>query len=376
MPNVVVLGSTGSIGTQTLDVLRRRPEFTVYGLSAGSNYELLRKQIAEFRPKFACIAHPEQARALRDEFSLPVYSDLESLEAMATDPGCDLVVVSLVGAMGLKPTLRALEAGKRVALANKETLVAGGHLVMNYREQLIPIDSEHSALWNLFSGRNRADIEKIILTASGGPLRAYEGSLDHVTVKQALAHPRWDMGGKISIDSATLMNKGLEVIEAHWLFDFPYSKIDVVVHPESIVHSMVQLKDGTLLAHMGTADMRLPIQYALTYPDIFDSPVQALDLVKAGSLSFEAVRWERFPSLRLAYQAGEAGGEKPVALNAANEEAVAAFLEGKLKFTHIPQVVSAVVETFQGKSFPSLEQILAIDEEARLRSRALMDKRG
>lgn len=376
MPNIVILGSTGSIGTQTLDVIRRRPEFTVYGLSAGSNYALLREQIAEFRPKFASIADSQQAKALRDEFSIPVFSDTESLEAMATDPGCDLVVVSLVGAVGLKPTLRALEAGKRVALANKETLVAGGHLVMKYREQIIPIDSEHSALWNLFSGRNRTDIAKIILTASGGPFRAYQGSLEQVTVKQALAHPRWDMGGKISIDSATLMNKGLEVIEAHWLFDFPYDAIDVVVHPESIVHSLVQLNDGTLLAHLGTADMRLPIQYALTYPDCFESPVEPLDLVKTGTLSFQAVDWERFPSLRLAYEAGEAGGEKPIALNAANEEAVAAFLAGRIKFTDIPQIVGAVLETFQGKSFLALEQILAIDEEARLRSRALLDQRG
>lgn len=376
MLNVVILGSTGSIGTQTLDVIRHQPSFTVYGLSAGSNYELLRAQIAEFKPRFATIANSEHAKALREEFSIPVYSELESLEAMVTDPACDLVVVSLVGAMGLKPTLRALEAGKRVALANKETLVAGGHLVMKYREQIIPIDSEHSALWSLFSGRKRNEIEKIILTASGGPFRAYEGSLDEVTVEQALAHPRWNMGGKISIDSATLMNKGLEVIEAHWLFDFPYSHIDVVVHPESVVHSLIQLKDGTVLAHMGTADMRLPIQYALTYPDVCASPVQTLDLVKTGRLSFEAVDHERFPSLTMAYEAGQAGGEKPIAMNASNEEAVAAFLEGRIKFTQIPQIVSEVVDMFQGKSFPTLEQILETDREARVRSRTLMQKRG
>ncbi|NLL43441.1 MAG: 1-deoxy-D-xylulose-5-phosphate reductoisomerase [Firmicutes bacterium] len=376
MPNLVILGSTGSIGTQTLDVIRHMPEFKVLGLSAGSNYELLRKQIAEFKPKFACIASCAHAKALREEFSIPVFSGLASMEEMAADPACDLVVVSLVGAMGLQPTLRALEAGKRVALANKETLVAGGHLVMKYREQIVPIDSEHSALWSLFSGRSRDKTEKIILTASGGPFRAYKGSLDEVTVEQALAHPNWNMGGKISIDSATLMNKGLEVIEAHWLFDFSYSAIEVVVHPESIVHSMIQLKDGTILAQLGTADMRLPIQYALTYPEVGPSPVQPLDLVKTGTLSFEAVDWERFPSLRLAYEAGEAGGEKPIALNAANEEAVAGFLAGKLKFTEIPQIVAEVLETFQGKSFPALEQILAIDQEARLKARALLEQRG
>ena len=372
MPNVVILGSTGSIGTQTLDVLRHLPDFRVYGLSAGSNYQLLRKQIGEQKPAMACISNSEHAAALGREFSLPVYSDSAGLEAMVTDPKTDLVVVAVVGAVGLKPTLAALAAGKRVALANKETLVAGGHLVMEYRDQIIPIDSEHSALWNLFSGRSREDIAKIILTASGGPLRSYLGSFDQVTIEEALAHPRWNMGGKISIDSATLMNKGLEVIEAHWLFDFPYSQIDVVIHPESIVHSLVQLKDGTLLAHMGTADMRLPIQYALTYPDILPSPVDPLDLGAMGSLSFEAVDHGRFPSLKLAYGAGQAGGEKPIALNAANEEAVGAFLAGRLKFSQIPRIVESVTETFQGKSLPTLEQILAIDQEARRRSRALM----
>ena len=340
MPNLVILGSTGSIGTQTLEVLRHLGDFRVLGLAAGSNYRLLQKQIGEFKPEFASISNPNHARALRDEFAIPVYSDPASLTAMVTDPRCDLVVVSVVGAMGLEPTLAALEAGKRVALANKETLVAGGHLVMKYREQIIPVDSEHSALWNLFEGRNHKDISKIILTASGGPFRAYEGSLETITIEQALAHPRWTMGGKISIDSATLMNKGLEVIEAHWLFDFPYSKIDVVVHPESIVHSMIQLNDGSLLAHMGTADMRLPIQYALTYPSVLSSQVKPLELVATGKLSFEAVDHERFPSLKLAYQAGLAGGDKPVALNAANEEAVTAFLAGRLKFTAIPLVVA------------------------------------
>ncbi len=376
MSRVVILGSTGSIGTQTLDVIRHQPRFQVHGLSAGSNYDLLRKQIAEFRPKYAAISSAEHAKALQKEFSIPVFSELEGVGEMVSDPACDLVVVSVVGSAGLRPTLLALEAGKQVALANKETLVAGGHLVMKYRKQVVPIDSEHSALWNLFDGRHKDDVAKIVLTASGGPFRSYPDPLEQVSVEQALAHPRWNMGGKISIDSATLMNKGLEVIEAHWLFDFPYSQIDVVVHPESIVHSLVQLKDGSLLAHLGTTDMRLPIQYALTYPEIGASLVEPLDLVKTGTLSFEAVDWVRFPSLRLAYEAGEAGGEKPIALNAANEEAVSAFLSRKIRFTEIPEIVGMVVETFQGKSFPTLEQILAIDQEARLRSRALMDRRG
>lgn len=376
MPNIVILGSTGSIGTQTLDVIRRLPGFKVLGLSAGSNYQLLREQIAEFKPKFASIASPESAKALREEFSIPVFSDLEGLEEMAADPDCDTVVVSVVGAVGLMPTLRALEAGKRVALANKETLVAGGHLVMQYRDQIIPVDSEHSAVWSLFSGRRKNDIAKIILTASGGPFRSYAGSLADVTVEQALAHPRWNMGGKISIDSATMMNKGLEVIEAHWLFDFPYEAIHVVVHPESIVHSLIRQKDGSLLAQLGTTDMRLPIQYALTHPTIQTSPVEPLNLEVLGQLSFSAVDHERFPSLALAYEAGQAGGAKPIALNAANEEAVRAFLEGKISFAQIPEVVRTVMEEFTGKSLPALEEIIAIDSAARARAKACMGQRG
>lgn len=370
MPNVVILGSTGSIGTQTLQVIRTLPQFKVLGLAAGSNYKLLQEQIAEFKPKFASIASEDYAQALAEEFAIPVYSDPQALVEMVTDPACDLVVVAVVGAMGLKPTLAALEAGKRVALANKETLVAGGHLVMRYREQITPIDSEHSALWQLFSGRKREDVAKIVLTASGGPFRTYCGDLTQVTIEQALNHPRWKMGGKISIDSATLMNKGLEVIEAHWLFGFPYSQIEVVVHPESIIHSLIGLRDGSLLAHLGATDMRLPIQYALSYPQVMESQVKALDLAALGSLSFAQVDHHRFPSLQLAYEAGEAGGAKPIALNAANEEAVMAFLAGRIKFTQIPEIVRTVMDQFQGKSFPTLEEILAIDAEARHRAKA------
>lgn len=369
MPNVVILGSTGSIGTQTLDVIRHLPGYKVHGLAAGSNFELLRSQIAEFRPSFASINDEAKARVLRKEFSIPVYSNSDHLCSMAADDQTDVVVVALVGAVGLKPTLAALEAGKKLALANKETLVAGGHLVMKYREQIIPIDSEHSALWQCFYGRDPKHVSKIILTASGGPFRNYSGSLETVTVEQALAHPNWAMGSKISIDSATLMNKGLEVIEAHWLFNFPYNHIEVIVHPESIVHSMLRLNDGALLAHLGTADMRLPIQYALTYPEVMPSLVEELDLAETGPLNFSAVDHVRFPCLELAYRAGRHGGEQPIALNAANEVAVGAFLDNKLKFSQIPLLVEEVMETFQGKSFPSLEQILAIDAEARVRAR-------
>jgi len=376
MPNVVILGSTGSIGTQTLDVIRTLPDIKVLALAAGTNHKLLREQMAEFRPEMASILVPEQAEALASEFSVPVYSDPRALEDMVTDPRCDLVVVAVVGAAGLKPTLAALKAGKRVALANKETLVVGGHLVMQYREQIVPIDSEHSALWQLFLGRPREDVSEIILTASGGPFRTYQGDLATVTVEQALAHPRWNMGGKISIDSATLMNKGFEVIEAHWLFGLPFESIKVVVHPESIVHSLIRLQDGALLAHLGTTDMRLPIQYALTYPRVQPSPVEPLDLAAVGSLSFAEVDHVRFPSLGLAYAAGQAGGAKPVALNAANEEAVRAFLAGEIRFTQIAETVHAVVEEFPGQSFLTLEEILAVDAEARERARAFMGQRG
>ncbi|NLJ73777.1 MAG: 1-deoxy-D-xylulose-5-phosphate reductoisomerase [Firmicutes bacterium] len=374
MPNVVILGSTGSIGTQTLDVINHLPGYNVLGLSAGSNGKLLRKQIAQYKPKMATLLNQEQASALSEEFSIPVYSDPEGLCEMAAHPDCDIVVVAVVGAAGLKPTLAALEAGKRVALANKETLVAGGHLVMKYRSQIVPVDSEHSALWHCFEGRDKKQVSRIMLTASGGPFRNYTGSLDEVSVEEALNHPRWDMGGKISIDSATMMNKGLEVIEAHWLFGFPYCRIHVVVHPESIVHSMIQLNDGSLMAQLGTTDMRLPIQYALTYPEVMPSPVKALDLTEIGTLSFEKVDLDRFPSLRLAYEAGESGGDMPIALNASNEVAVQAFLNGKLTFTQIPQLVEEVMHKFTGKSFPSLEQILEIDADARRRAQEWVEQ--
>lgn len=375
MPNVVILGSTGSIGTQTLDVIRSLPGFKVLGLAAGKNADLLRKQIAEFRPRFASLLDPEQADCLTEEFGIPVYSDAKAVLEMVTDPRCDLLVTAVVGAAGLMPTLAALQAGKRVALANKETLVIGGHLVMKYREQIVPIDSEHSALWQLFTGR-REQISEIILTASGGPFRTYTGDLSSVTVEQALAHPSWRMGGKITIDSATLMNKGFEVIEAHWLFDFPYEAIHVVIHPESIVHSLVRQKDGSLLAQLGTTDMRLPIQYALTYPNLRESSVTPLDLAAVGHLTFAQVDHGRFPSLGLAYEAGQSGGAKPIALNAANEEAVQAFLQSRIRFTQIPEIVRSVMEQFPGQSSPGLEEILAIDAEARAQARTCMGWRG
>lgn len=365
MPNVVILGSTGSIGTQTLQVIDHLPDFKVIALSAGRNSELLKAQIEKYRPQRAALTDQEAAAWLQQEYGLPVGVGTDALCELATLPEADLVVVAVVGAAGVEPTLAALKAGKRVALANKETLVIAGHLVQEFHEQIIPIDSEHSALWQCFYGRERAQIDRIVLTASGGPFRNYTGSLADVSIAEALNHPRWQMGGKISIDSATLMNKGLEVIEAHWLFDYPYDKIDVVVHPQSIVHSLVRLNDGSYIAQLGPTDMRLPIQYALTYPHVQCSPVKPLDLVQAGTLSFEAVDRERFPCLDLAYSAGRAGGELPVALNAANEIAVEMFLAGQIGFMDIPRIVEDVMGRFSGKSFLSLEQILEVDGLAR-----------
>lgn len=365
MPNVVILGSTGSIGTQTLQVLEHLPGYKVLALAAGRNATLLQAQIQRFQPVRAAMAEKEAAAELEKGCGIPVGYGEEALVELAALPEADVVVVALVGAAGVRPTLAALEAGKRVALANKETLVIAGHLVEKYLHQIIPIDSEHSALWQCFYGRDREHVDSIVLTASGGPFRAYSGSLEDVTIAEALNHPRWKMGGKISIDSATLMNKGLEVMEAHWLFGFPYDRIEVVIHPESIVHSLIRLKDGSYIAQLGPTDMRIPIQYALTYPEVVPSPVKPLDLVEVGKLTFEKVDRERFPCLDLAYQAGKAGGELPVALNVANEVAVEMFLAGRINFTDIPRMVEEVLQSFTGHAFLSLERILDVDSRAR-----------
>ena len=365
MPNVVILGSTGSIGTQTLDVLQHLPGYRPIALAAGRNTALLKSQIERFRPQRAAVAEQMAAELLQKECGLPVGYGPGALCELAALPEADIVVVALVGAAGVEPTLAALKAGKRVALANKESLVIAGHLVQEYLSQIIPVDSEHSALWHCLYGRERDQVDSLVLTASGGPFLNRPESLAEVSIEAALNHPRWRMGGKISIDSATLMNKGLEVIEAHWLFGFPYDRIEVVIHPESIIHSLIRLKDGSYLAQLGPTDMRIPIQYALTYPEVHPTPVKPLDLVEVGSLTFAAVDRERFPSLDLAYAAGRAGGEQPVALNAANEVAVELFLAGRIRFTDIARLVEDVTRAFSGQSFLSLEQILDVDRRAR-----------
>lgn len=365
MINVAILGSTGSIGTQTLDVLKNLPGFRVYGLSAYRSIEKLSEQISKYIPQKVVVNDPEAAKQLKQKYNIETASGREGLIELASDPEVDVVVMALVGFAGLEPTIAALEAGKKVALANKETLVVGGHLVMEHRSQIIPIDSEHSAIWQIMDGKNPQDIDAVILTASGGPFLSEPEDLSQVTVDQALKHPTWNMGGKITIDSATLMNKGLEVIEAHWLFNLDYDKIEVIIHPQSIIHSMVRFRDGSVLAQLGPADMRMPIQYALTYPRTVESQVSALDFSKLTALTFSDCDSQRFPCLELAYQAGRIGGTMTTVLNAANEVAVNLFLKNKICFTHIPEIVQSAMNKHSPVMQPSLAELIAVDREAR-----------
>jgi len=376
MINVAILGSTGSIGTQTLEVLRNLSEYRVYGLSAHSSIDRLSEQIEEFAPQKVVIGDPAAARQLQQHYNIEAAYGKAGLIELASDPNVDVVVIALVGFAGLEPTIAALKAGKKVALANKETLVVGGHLVMEYRSQIIPIDSEHSAVWQILDGKNSEDVEAVILTASGGPFLTEPEDLSQVTVEQALNHPTWRMGGKITIDSATLMNKGLEVIEAHWLFDLNYDQIEVVVHPQSIIHSMVRFRDGSVLAQLGPADMRLPIQYALTYPQIVESQVPKLDFTKLTALTFREYDPQRFPCLDLAYQAGKIGGTMPTVLNAANEIAVHQFLENKVRFSDIPEIVRLAMDDHQPLNNPSLETLIATDQETRAKALLISEKIG
>jgi 1-deoxy-D-xylulose-5-phosphate reductoisomerase len=372
---IVILGSTGSIGTQALDVISRMPDrFRVVGLAAGSNVGLLAEQINKFRPKVASLASKEAASRLRN-MAIPGTMILDSdshqgLKAMVERDDVQLVLNAIVGAAGILPTLAAIEAGKDVALANKETLVAAGNVVMaaiqKHEVQLLPVDSEHCAIFQCLQSVNGRYLHRVILTASGGPFRqSTKTELERATIKEALAHPTWEMGGKITIDSATLMNKGLEVIEAHWLFDVSADAIDVIVHPQSIIHSLVELDDGSVLAQLGVADMRLPIQYALTYPERLPTPVPTLSLTDVGNLEFEPPDTDRFPCLQLAYDALRAGGTFPAVLNAANEVAVAAFLEGRIGFMDIPRLVNDALEQHSSVAQPDIEDILKVDAAIR-----------
>jgi len=363
MKNIAVLGSTGSIGRQTLEIARAFPQnINVFALAAGKNTTLLQQQISEFKPK---LFYSEIAIQKRTQ------AKYCTLEEIAAHPEIDLVVVATAGKAGLNPTLAAIKAGKNVALANKEVLVMAGEIVVDearrHKVEILPIDSEHSAIWQCLRGEKHGEIKKIILTASGGPFRDKSlADLAEVTPEEALAHPTWQMGTKVTIDSSTLMNKGMEVIEAHWLFDVSYSMIEVVVHPQSIVHSCVEFVDGSIKAQMSLPDMRLPIQCALSYPKRWGADYQTeLDFKTIGSLNFEMPDLKKFPALRLAIEAGERGGTYPAVLSAADEVAVELFLQKKIGFLDIPKVLEETVEQHDCISKPSLDDILAADMWAR-----------
>jgi 1-deoxy-D-xylulose-5-phosphate reductoisomerase len=372
MKRLLILGATGSIGTQALDVVARAPEaFELVGLSAERSHEALIAQAREHGVRRIALSDPDAAaRAAEAWTGGEVLAGPEGLVRLVAETGADLVLNAIVGSAGLGPTIVALTEGIDVALANKESLVVGGELVMALSEatgaQLIPVDSEHSALHQLIAGERPGTVERLTLTASGGPFRGRSrAELAEVTVEAALRHPTWAMGGKITIDSATLMNKGLEVIEAHWLFGTPYDAIDVVVHPQSIVHALVALCDGATLAHLGHPDMRVPIAYALHHPERVDVPVRALDLAEVGALTFEPPDLDAFPCLRLARAAAVAGGTATCVLNAANEIAVHAFLSGRLDFMGIPAVIEATLEQLPAARVHSFDTLYEADAEAR-----------
>ena len=371
MRRILILGSTGSIGVQALDVVERSDDLEVVGLAAQTSWESVVEQARAFGVERIALADAEAAaRAAEAWTGGTVLGGAEGLVELITDTGCDLVLNALVGSAGLGPTIASLGEGIDLALANKESLVVGGELVMALAEatgaQVIPVDSEHSALHQLIAGEGPGTVDRLVLTASGGPFRGRGADeLGAVTPQDALAHPTWDMGGKITIDSATLMNKGLELIEAHHLFGVPYEQIDVVVHPQSIIHAIVHLNDGASLAHLGYPDMRVPISYALHHPDRVDVPVAQLDLVELGQLTFEAPDIEAFPCLRLAREAAEVGGTAPCVLNAANEIAVHAFLSGELPFTGIPQVIDRTLEAVPSTSVRHFSDLYKADTEAR-----------
>jgi len=375
---ISILGSTGSIGTQTLDIVSQYPEqFQVVGLAAGSNITLLAEQIRQFHPEIVAIRDPKLLDLLKEALTgleqIPIFVTGEAgIVELARYGDAQTVVTGIVGCAGLLPTIAAIEAGKDIALANKETLIAGGPVVLPLVEKqgvkLLPADSEHSAIFQCLQGVPPGGLRRIVLTASGGAFRDWSvEQLPYVTVQDALKHPNWSMGRKITVDSATLMNKGLEVIEAHFLFGVDYDAIDIVIHPQSIIHSLIEVQDTSVLAQLGWPDMRLPLLYSLSWPDRLYTNWETLDLVKAGSLTFREPDHQKYPCMQLAYSAGRAGGAMPAVLNAANEQAVALFLEEKIAFLDIPRLIEMACDRFatQNTSTPSLSDILAADQWAR-----------
>lgn len=381
MKQIAILGSTGSIGTQTLDVVRQhRNEFAVYALTAHRSVEMLIGQALEFNPAVVCIADESCYPRLRDALSdlpIKVMAGEKALEEIVTMPSIDVVVAAMVGYAGLPSTIAAIKAKKTIALANKETLVVAGEIICRLAHRnkvaILPVDSEHSAIFQSLVGENPNSIEKLLLTASGGPFRTFTyEQMQYVTAAEALLHPNWEMGAKITIDSASMMNKGFEVIEARWLFDIPVEKIQVLVHPQSVVHSAVQFVDGSVKAQLGTPDMRMPIQYALTYPERWQSDVPRLDLFATQNLTFEEPDLQRFPNLALAYEAINRGGNMPCVLNAANEVVNQAFRDGKCGFLQMSDVIANTMERTTFIAEPSYEDYVQTDKEARMLAMKLL----
>ncbi|WNS77209.1 1-deoxy-D-xylulose-5-phosphate reductoisomerase [Bacillus sp. DTU_2020_1000418_1_SI_GHA_SEK_038] len=373
MKNISLMGATGSIGTQTLDIIKEHPdEFRLVAMAVGRNLDLTRKIILEYRPELVSTSDRSSAQILEAEFpNISFTYGNDGLSEVAVYHKAEILVNAVTGSIGLTPTLQAIKEKKTIAIANKETLVTAGHLVMEEAKKnqvsLLPVDSEHSAIFQALQGENQKNIEKLILTASGGSFRdRTRQELENVTVREALNHPNWSMGAKITIDSATMMNKGLEVIEAHWLFSINYDNIDVLLHKESIIHSMIEFQDSSIIAQLGTPDMRVPIQYALTYPDRLPLPsANRLNLAEIGMLHFQKMDMDRFRCLRYAYEAGKAGGSMPAVLNAANEVAVAAFLNGKTTFLQIEELIEKALSIHKNISNPSLAHIQEVDLETR-----------
>ncbi len=372
MKKIGILGSTGSIGTQTLEIVRNNKDLQVTALAAGRNTGKMEEQIREFQPKLAVMWGEEEAKELRERVSdtgTRVLSGMEGLLELAVETEMEVLVTAIVGMIGIRPTIAAIEAGKTIALANKETLVTAGHIIMplaaKMQVPILPVDSEHSAIFQSMHGENRKRVSKILLTASGGPFRGKKRKdLSDITVEDALKHPNWSMGRKITVDSSTLVNKGLEVIEAKWLFGVEPSDIQVVVHPQSIIHSMVEYVDGGIMAQLGTPDMKLPIQYALFYPDRRPMNGKRVDFFSLGSITFEEPDVETFKGLSMAYEAAAAGGSMPTVFNAANEKAVALFLDRKICFLEIYDLIQGAMEHHQVIENPSVEQILEEEAEA------------
>lgn len=384
MKKIVILGSSGSIGTQTLDLVSKmKNTISVEGLSVYKNIGVLKKQIQRFKPKAVSVQDPADAEKLKEwceskNIKTVVYSGHSGLRRLVEMPDVDMVISAVVGAAGLKPVIRAIERGKNIAIANKEALVMAGQEIMRLAAKkkisVLPVDSEHSAIFQCCVGEKKSQIKKIILTASGGPFYKYDKDFSEITVEQALDHPTWKMGKKITIDSATLMNKGLEAIEASVLFDIPIDKIEIVIHPQSIIHSMVEYVDGSVIAQLSNPDMRLPIQYALTYPERKKGNIKPLDFTKAGKLEFCMPDFKKFPCLSLAYTAAKKGGTMPAVMSAANESAVAAFLNKSIKFTDIASIVSKTMKAHKIKKTQKIDDYVEADAWARIYTKTLINK--